>query len=112
MPGHVSASGFWPSVLKIFSRRLIWPCVSLRCCVKPLLDLAVGALAGHLFQRVEQRVLGAVDVFQLVLEQFLDRLHRHAAPPVTDTGHSLAGLRSVVQDEGRPGDDLAGPPTR
>jgi hypothetical protein len=42
------------------------------------LDLTIGALVGHLLQRVEQRLLSPVDVFQFVLEEFLDRLHRHA----------------------------------
>src|SRR6185503_4551718 len=36
-PWHVSALGFWPRDLKIFSRRLICPCVSLRCCTKAFL---------------------------------------------------------------------------
>jgi hypothetical protein len=44
---------------------------------KSPLDLAVGALLRHLLQRVEQRLLGRIDVLKLVLEQFFDRLHRH-----------------------------------
>ena len=46
-----------------------------------LLDFTVGSFLRHLLERVHQRLFTPEDIFQLVLEQFLDAFHPHRVLP-------------------------------
>jgi hypothetical protein len=46
-----------------------------------LFRLAVRGLAGHIVERFQQALLGAIDVFQVVFEQLVERRDWHADAP-------------------------------
>ena len=71
--------------------------------LEQLLRLAVGGLAGHIVERFQQALLGAVDVLQVVFEQLIERRDWHADAPFRVIVNAPHGAKEKNSAGARPG---------